>query len=141
LPSISKCMLKDIPELVVEEVAMAVVKELNKEGEEVFNVYVINLKNRILEGVLVSSTGYGTLNEKEVKTSELRHFLDTIPAKSAAKVEAIIPDVFGINNQYWLSFYLDKQIYDKKYIFLPETIREENFVQLPIIQKRGVIIL
>jgi hypothetical protein len=134
-------MLKDIPELVVEEVAMAVVKELNKEGEEVFNVYVINLKNRILEGVLVSSTGYGTLNEKEVKTSELRHFLDTIPAKSAAKVEAIIPDVFGINNQYWLSFYLDKQIYDKKYIFLPETIREENFVQLPIIQKRGVIIL
>lgn len=134
-------MLKDIPELVVEEVAMAVVKELNKEGEEVFNVYVINLKNRILEGVLVSSTGYGTLNEKEVKTSELRHFLDTIPAKSAAKVEAIIPDVFGINNQYWLSFYLDKQIYDKKYIFLPETIREENFVQLPILQKRGVIIL
>jgi hypothetical protein len=134
-------MLKDIPELHVEDVALAVVKELNKEGEEVFNVYVINLKNRALEAVLVSSTGYGTLNEKEVKTSELRHFLDTVPAKSAAKVEAIIQDVFGITNQYWLSFYFDKQIYDKKYIFLPETIREDNFIQLPIINKKGVMIL
>jgi hypothetical protein len=134
-------MLKDIPELHVEDVALAVVKELNKEGEEVFNVYVINLKNRALEAVLVSSTGYGTINEKEVKTSELRHFLDTVPAKSVAKVEAIIQDVFGITNQYWLSFYLDKQIYDKKYIFLPETIREENFIQLPIINKKGVMIL
>ncbi len=134
-------MLKDIPELHVEDVALAVVKELNKEGEEVFNVYVINLKNRALEAVLVSSMGYGTINEKEVKTSELRHFLDTVPAKSVAKVEAIIQDVFGITNQYWLSFYLDKQIYDKKYIFLPETIREENFIQLPIINKKGVMIL
>jgi hypothetical protein len=134
-------MLKDIPELHVEDVALAVVKELNKEGEEVFNVYVINLKSRALEAVLVSSTGYGTLNDKEVKTSELRHFLDTVPAKSAAKVEAIIQDVFGITNQYWLSFYLDKQIYDKKYIFLPESIREENFILLPIINKKGVMIL
>lgn len=134
-------MLKDIPELHVEDVALAVVKEQNKEGELVYNVYVINLKNRDLEGVLVSSSGYGVIQEKEVKTSELRHFLETVPARSASKVEAIVEDVFGITNQYWLSFYLDKQIYDKKYIFLPESIREENFIMLPILNKEGVMIL
>ncbi|MBX7180842.1 MAG: hypothetical protein K1X82_01925 [Bacteroidia bacterium] len=134
-------MLKDIPNLLVEDVALAVVKEQNMEGEEVYNVYVINLKNRDLEAVLVSSSGYGIIQEKEVKTSELRHFLETVPARSASKVEAIVEDVFGITNQYWLSFYLDKQIYDKKYIFLPESIREENFIVLPILQKKGVMIL
>ena len=134
-------MLKDIPNLLVEDVALAVVKEQNMEGEEVYNVYVINLKNRDLEAVLVSSSGYGIIQEKEVKTSELRHFLETVPARSASKVEAIVEDVFGITNKYWLSFYLDKQIYDKKYIFLPESIREENFIVLPILQKKGVMIL
>jgi hypothetical protein len=29
---------------------------------------------------------------------------------------------------------------DKKFIFLPETIKEENFVQLPLMKKRGVVI-
>ena len=31
-------------------------------------------------------------------------------------------------------------MYDKKYIFLPETIKEENFVLIPYINKKGVMI-
>lgn len=133
-------MLKDINIPKVEDVAMAIVPEINKLGEEEWNVYVINLKNELIEGVLVSSRGYGQLDGVKKKTTTLRHFLDEIPAKSAKKFEEIMPEVFGINNEFWLSFYLDKKMYDKKYIFLAESVNLDNFSTLPIINKKGILI-
>jgi hypothetical protein len=44
------------------------------------------------------------------------------------------------NNEYWVSFYIDKVIHDKKFIFLPGTINEEFFTSVPIIFKKGVMI-
>ena len=49
-------------------------------------------------------------------------------------------DIFGLSNEYWVSFYLSKKMYDKKYIFLPESIKEENFSIVPVLNKRGVMI-
>lgn len=133
-------MLKDIPQLKVEDVAVAVVPEVNKEGEKEWSVYLINLKNETLEGVLVASYGYGFRNGEKVKTSTLRHFLDVVPAKSYAKVELIIENVFGLNNEYWVSFYLNKNMYDKKYLFLPGTINPEYFTSIPLLETEGVMI-
>jgi hypothetical protein len=133
-------MLKDIPQLKVEDVAVAVVPEVNKEGEKEWSVYLINLKNETLEGVLVASNGYGYRNGEKVKTSTLRHYLDVVPAKSYAKVELIIENVFGLNNEYWVSFYLNKNIYDKKYLFLPGTINPEYFTSIPLLETEGVMI-
>jgi len=48
--------------------------------------------------------------------------------------------VFGLTNEYWLSFYIDNIIYDKKYIFLPESIIEGNLILVPLVNKLGVII-
>ena len=70
----------------------------------------------------------------------MRHFLDKLGPKSWARIERIVEDVFGLNNQYWISFYLNGQIYDKKYIFLPESIHEENFTHLPLMDNRGLMI-
>ena len=56
------------------------------------------------------------------------------------KIEPIMEDVFSLSNEYWVSFYIDKIIYDKKFIFLPETISSEYFTQIPILNKRGVMI-
>ena len=133
-------MRKDINPPPVEDVALAVVKEENELGSIEWNVYAINLKNETIEGVLVTSKGYGSLNGEDVKTSTLRHFLDTIPSKGFAKVELIVENLFGIHNEYWLSFYLNKVMYDKKYIFLAESIREENLIIIPLINKKGVMI-
>jgi hypothetical protein len=49
-------------------------------------------------------------------------------------------DVFRLNNEYWLSFYIAGVIYDKKFIFLPETINENFFTLVPVIEKKGVLI-
>lgn len=132
-------MIKDIPELIVENVAIAVVPE-KIEGADEWNVYLINLKEEKIEGVLVSSKGYGEIEGKEVKTSMLRHFLDEVPAKSYKKIEPILDRLFGLSNEFWLSFYLNNKMYDKKYIFLPESITMENCVKIPYLNKPGVMI-
>jgi hypothetical protein len=135
-------MKQDIDFPKVEDVAVAVVKETNELNQDEWFVYLINLQSNNLEGVLVSSTGYGEdqMTGEKIRTSTMRHFFEQIAPKSFRKVEQIIQEVFPLNNEYWVSFYLGKSIYDKKYIFLPETISENNFINIPILNKRGVMI-
>ena len=137
-------MLKDIPELKVEDIALAVVPDLEK-GEEpneytVWDVFLINLKKQAIHGVLVSYQGYGSHKGEEVKTSVLRHFFDELQPMTAALVEPIDKAVFGLNIEYWVSFYVGKNIYDKKYLFLPESILVDNFSHIPVLNKTGVMI-
>lgn len=133
-------MKKDLPENIVEDIAMAVV--LMDETPEVKNwtVYIVNLKSIPITNVLISSKGYGEKDGKQVKTSVLRHFIGDIKAKSFAGVEAIDPQVFGLTNEYWLSYYIDGVIYDKKFIFLPESIVDSNLIRIPLVNKPGVMI-
>ncbi|MFA6278138.1 MAG: hypothetical protein WC622_15420, partial [Pedobacter sp.] len=73
-------------------------------------------------------------------TSLLRHFIGDLTANSFAGVEAIDPAVFGLTNEYWLSYYIGKEIYDKKFVFLPESIIENNLIRIPVLNKPGVMI-
>lgn len=133
-------MKKDIPNYSVEDIALAVVKEQSELNEVAWNVYLINLKKQPIEGVLVTSKGYGLINGEDVKTSTLRHFLDTVPPNSFSLIEPIMENIFGLNNEYWISFYQGKIMYDKKYIFLAESITDRNMRTIPIINKEGVMI-
>ena len=136
-------MKKDIDIPKVEDISVAVVKEWNDEKtEEVFNVYLINLKKSGIKNTLVTSKGYGQ-NQKtgqKVNTSTLRHFIGDLDGKDYAKIEPIIEEVFGLNNEYWVSFFQGTKMYDKKFIFLAETIKEENMINVPVINKKGVVI-
>ena len=133
-------MKSDLPNNIVEDVAIAVV--LMGETPEVKNwtVYVINLKNEAITNVLITSKGYGEKEGKQVKTSLLRHFIGDLDAHSFAGVEAIDTQVFGLTNEYWLSYYIGKEIFDKKFIFLPESIVDGNMIRIPILNKPGVMI-
>lgn len=133
-------MRKDIHPPKVEGVAMAVVREPDEEGVEGWYVYLVNQNDLTLENVLISSRGYGELGGEARRTSEMRHFLGRLGPKSWARIERIVEDVFGLNNQYWLSFYIGRELHDKKYIFLPESIQEENFTTVPLMGVRGVMI-
>jgi hypothetical protein len=127
----------------VEDVAIAIIKEKGEDDIDVYNAYLINYKESTLEGVFVTSRGYGlnrTTNE-EIETSKLRHFLDVVQGKTFKKIEPIMDDVFGLNNEFWLSFFLDNKMYDKKYVFLPETIKESNLRMIDLIEKPGIIII
>lgn len=133
-------MKKDLPENIVEDISIAVVLENATPSDKVWNVYLINEKKLPLINVIVSSKGYGEKDGVEVKTTVLRHFLGDIEANTSRKIEAIDPQVFGLTNEYWLSYYIDKTIYDKKYIFLPESIVDENLIKVPLVNKAGIVI-
>ena len=133
-------MKKDLPENLVEDISIAVVLESETPSEMIWNVYLVNEKDIPLTNVFVSSKGYGKKDGKEVKTTTLRHFLGDVAPRSSVKVEAIDQQVFGLTNEYWLSYYIDKTIYDKKYIFLPESIVDENLIKVPMVDKPGIVI-
>jgi len=134
-------MKKDINPSKIENVAVAVVLEKNDLNEDIWNVYIINQKKDLIENVLVSSKGYITdLKGVETKTSELRHSIGNIQANDYALIEPIMENVFALHNEYWVSFFTNNELLDKKYIFLAETIKEENFITIPILNKPGVMI-
>lgn len=133
-------MKKDLPENIVEDIAIAIV--LVDETPEVKNwtVYMLNLKDQAITNVIISSKGYGEKDGKQVKTSVLRHFLGDMDKNTFSGVEAIDTAVFGLTNEYWVSYYIGSTIYDKKFIFLPESIVDSNLIKIPLLNKPGVMI-
>ncbi|MBI2280542.1 MAG: hypothetical protein HYU68_07610 [Bacteroidetes bacterium] len=134
-------MKKDINPSSIKDVAVAIVKEANELNQEVWNVYLINMGSEKIHQVLVSSRGYLKLESgEETKTTTLRHALGDIEAMSFSKIEPIMEDVFGLHNEFWVSFFKDNELLDKKYIFLAETIKDENLISIPILFKKGIMI-
>lgn len=126
-----------------EGVSVAIVAEFNEEEQaEQHNVFLINERTDDLKGCMVVSRGYGEnlKTGEKMETSVLRHVVDELPANSFVKIEPIMPELFGLNNEYWVSFWIGDTMYDKRYIFLPESIKTENLVAIPIMQKKGVLI-
>lgn len=133
-------MKKDLPENIVKDIAIAVALEGENAQYKTWYVYLINLKNEPIEKVIVNSRGYGEKNGQRVKTSILRHLFQKIAPSTYVLIEPIDEQTFGLNNEYWVSFYIGEEIYDKKFIFLPESIVESNFIKLPVLNKPGVMI-
>lgn len=126
----------------VENVAVSVVQEIGEEGIPVYNVYLLNLREDIMEGIIITSKGYGENQQtgEKVQTSMLRHCLEVLLPQEAAKIEPIMEDVFGLANEYWVSFWIDDVMYDKKFVFVAESISAENLREIPLLGAKGVMI-
>jgi hypothetical protein len=131
-------MIKDIKIPHVQNVTLAVVREGLK-GLEEWKVYLINNNDFEIENTLVASQGYGESEGERQRTSTLRHFLQTVPAHSVALVEPIFPNVFHLNNEYWVSYYIGLTIYDKRFVFVPDSICEENLIYIKLLDLQGVL--
>jgi hypothetical protein len=133
-------MIKDLPDNEVKDIAVAVALEGESSEAKTWYVYLINLKKEPIENVLITSKGYGEKDGEQVKTSVLRHMFPVVAANAFKVIEPIDEQTFGLNNEYWVSYYIGTQIYDKKFIFLPESIVDFNFIKLPLVNKPGVMI-
>jgi hypothetical protein len=134
-------MIKDLPDNTVKDIAIAVALEKESVETKIWYVYLINLKKVPIENVMITSKGYGEKDGAPVKTSTLRHMFPVVESNAFKLIEPIDEQTFGLNNEYWLSYYIGTEIYDKKFIFLPESIVELNFIKLPVVNKVGVMIL
>ncbi|MES2798797.1 MAG: hypothetical protein V4638_02170 [Bacteroidota bacterium] len=126
----------------VENVAVAIVNEKDEEGNENFYAYLLSFRDDIMEGIIISSTGYGqnASTGETVKTSTLRHTLEILLPNEGAKIEPIMDEVLGLANEFWVSFWVNDVMYDKKFVFLPETISKEKMIPIPLLGVKGILI-
>ena len=116
-------MNKDIPKPEVKNVTVVISPERDN---EFWSVHIVNINDFPVTSVLVASTGYAEKGPDREKTSTIRHSFDEIGAKSSVHVELIDPKVFHLFNEYSVTYYIDKDIYYKKFLFVPDSIINEN---------------
>jgi hypothetical protein len=134
-------MKKDIIIPTVENVFLAAVQEWSDDFmEKVWYVYLINDSDFQLDGVMVVSQAFGTLEGEMKKTSLLRHAFVEVPAVSVVKIEMIEKSVLVLNNEFMVTFFIGNTLYDKKYIFKAHAIHEDFVEEVPILFVEGVIV-
>ena len=126
----------------VENVGIAIVQEVLESGDKGYAVYLLNYRDDIIEGIIITSKGYGAhpTSGEQVKTSSLRHGVELLLPNEGARLEPIMEEMFGLTNEFHVSFWINELMYDKKYIFLPDTVSEENMIEIPYLDKKGVLI-
>ena len=141
-------MKQDIPFEPVVGVSIAIVPDAGsleatpgETGTATWQVFLLNNNEFPLENVIIASEGYGTQPDGEVvRTSTLRYHFPEVAAHSATPLELIDPAVFHLTNQYWVSYYRDRQIFDKKFVFVPDSIVPDNFSRLDLLEGRAGVL-
>jgi len=133
-------MKKDIIIPIVENVFLAAVLEWSDDFmEKVWYAYLINDSDFNLDGVMIVSKAFGTINGEMKKTSLLRHAYVEVPAVSVVKIEMIEKSVLALNNEFMLTYFIGEKLFDRKFIFKADSINEEAVEEVPILFVDGVI--
>jgi hypothetical protein len=138
-------MKQDISFDPVEGVSIAIVPDSAAGAVEgdvtTWTVYLLNSNDTPLENVLIAADGYGTQPTGEaVRTSTLRYHFEQVGPQSATPVELIDPAVFHLTNQYWVSYYQGGRIFDKKFLFVPDSIVPANLSPLALLGGRAGVL-
>lgn len=136
-------MKQDISFDPVEGVSVAVIPDeaaLAPDGRAIWQVYLLNHNTFPLRNVIVNANGFGQQEDGEkVRTSTMRYLFEEVPPRTAVPVEPIEAGLFHLNNQYWVSYYRGAQIFDKKFIFVPDSIVPDNFTHIGLLNRLGVL--
>jgi hypothetical protein len=128
----------DIPE--VKDVFMAAVHEWSDDFmQNVWYVYLVNIGQYPLTNIMVVSKAFGTLDGEMRKTSLLRHAFMEIAPGAAHKVEMIEESVLALNNEFMVTFFVGKTLFDRKYIFKANQILQSNQEEVPVLGKTGAV--
>lgn len=139
-------MKQDIPFEPVTGVSIAIVPDageatLGTVGQLTWQVMLLNDNDFSLENVLIAADGYGAQPDgAAVRTSTLRYHFPEVGPHSATPVELIDPAVFHLTNQYWVSYYRGRQVFDKKFLFVPDSIVPENCSRLELLGGRAGVL-
>jgi hypothetical protein len=132
-------MKKDISFLPVEGVSIAIARVQNELAQFTWNVYILNRNDYVISDVVIRSKGYGTLDGEKQQTSTLRHHIKGLAPQTSVLVEPIDPSVFPLYNEYWVSYFVNNQVFDKKFIFVPDSIIEDNLIFIPQLELEGIL--
>jgi energy-converting hydrogenase Eha subunit E len=133
-------MKSDIIISEVENVFIAAVQEWSDDFmEKVWYAYLVNDSDFNLDGVMIVSKAFGTIDGEMKKTSLLRHAYVEVPAVSVVKIEMLENSVLALNNEFMVTFFIGDKLYDRKFIFRANSITPDNVEEIPILFVDGVI--
>lgn len=131
-------MKKDIDRPSMEGVTVAI-KLDDSEAQNHWTAHLINTNNFRIENIIIASKGYGKKGGKEQQTSTLRHMFDSIEGNSTQQIEVITKEVFHLFNEYWVSYFVDGKLYDKKFTFVPESINTKHLTSIEPLNSKGIL--
>ncbi len=129
-------MKKDIEIPVAKDVYIALIREWNKDFlSKDWNAYIINNRTTPIEMALIVSKG----DDGDRKTSTMRHAIPVVAAKGFEKIELVQEDVLTLNNEFFVTYYADNKLYERKFLFKKNTISEKELKTVPLIEKDGIL--
>lgn len=128
-------MKKDIEIPIAKDVYVAIVHVWNKEFlSKDWNAYIINNRKTPIEMALVVSKGY----DGDKKTSTMRYAFKVISAKGFEKIEMIQDELLGLTNEFYVTYYADSKLYEKRFVFEKNTVNKQNLSTIPLLEMEGV---
>ncbi|AYN65913.1 hypothetical protein D1013_00210 [Euzebyella marina] len=129
-------MKKDIEIPVAKDVHVAIIREWNDEFlSKDWNAYIINDRSDAIEMVIVVSKGF----DEDRKTSTMRHGIGKMEAKSFAKIELIQEEVLALDNEFFVTFFAEDKLYEKRFLFPKYSVSEKKLQQIPIVEREGIL--
>jgi hypothetical protein len=127
---------KDIEIPIAKDVYVAIILEWNNEFlSRDWNAYVLNDRDSQIDMVLIVSKGFDGVK----KTTTMRHAIGVVGAKSFEKIELLQEDVLTLDNEFFVTYYADGKLYEKRFVFKKNTVTENNLTPIPLIEKEGVL--
>lgn len=129
-------MKKNIEIPISRDVHVAIIHEWNDEFlSKDWNAYIINGRNAPIDMVLVVSKGF----EADRKTSTMRHSIGSVGPKSFKKIELVQEDVLALNNEFFVTFFAEDQLYERRFIFPKNSVKQSAITCIPIVEKDGIL--
>jgi len=127
---------KDIQIPEVKDIYVAAVLDYNEDFRTYdWNAYIINDGKQIIETVLIVTQGY---DDKDM-TAPMRHMIKVVPAKGFARIEFLEQSVLRLNNFFNITYFQEDKMFERRFEFPSNSVIIENAVNLPVINKDGVL--
>ncbi len=129
-------MKKDIEIPVAKDVHVVIIREWNDEFlSKDWNAYLINNRTDTIEMTIVVSKGF----DEDKKTSTMRHGMGVLGPRSFRKIEFLQEEVLALNNEFFVTFFAENKLFEKRFLFPKHTIAEDRLTTIPIIDKEGIL--
>jgi hypothetical protein len=127
-------MKKDLDFSSDPEVLIAIAHGNTDNGDDLWEVYLINALNVEIENAIVVASG----ERGGIKSATNRYLIKKVPPRNIQMIEIIMADAQILNHKYWLSYYKLGEVRESRFILESESFTEAEWNEIPLLNKQGI---
>jgi len=135
----TQSMKKDINFSAHEGIRIAIARKKDEPGEPQWNVFLLNQTEHTLQDLIIVTKGYGEIDGEKRQTATFRHYFEQVKKQNYQLIEPIDPALFILFNEFWVSYYVDGKIYDKRCVFAPGSMEENQLQHISFLDLYGAL--